>query len=541
MMKIKSQKPIATLILLALGCIAPVSQCCQDLLCYIDFIDTLTCEYRKDEDMNTSVSHTLTANWTFEESEDTCILVECKKKHKYICTINMENFSGNDICTITRTTRNNGENSSQLCTSFKIGDKFRPVPPFNLTVSLSENYNISWESIYDNDVMRSGELAYELSYKKDEESRLNQKTVRVLEDEKNVILLRSSFEAGEQYVARIRAHPKSTSLYLGHWSEWSSSITWTTPMDEQKIHRQIWWISGIVGSVAFLGILITCFLYSPLIWGKVWVLVPDPKDFFVPLYEGHQGNFKSWLGPHYIPFTTIPYDGGSTYPEEIYFMHTSGKNLETKMFLPKRCLTEKNQIFRICGCMEEDPGTQCGSQCITSTITTTTIPTTDDSINEEDRSRDDSYPAIKLDSGNMLDHLLDQGSDSQCTLIPKFGAHEDFLRSINMLKLVSIPPEEWELQESPSPEDDENVYYKDNNYNPLSPDSGNSGDFGYPRVCLDMDTIDSGFVDSECGSPVDSNFGHSDIPTTPLNPDPDNEEEVINKRNYVQQWVPKAF
>ncbi|XP_069838126.1 interleukin-21 receptor [Dendropsophus ebraccatus] len=535
MRKNKSWEPLA-MILLALGCIAPVSQCCQDLLCYIDFIDTLACEYRKEEDLNPSISYTLTANWTLEESEDTCHLVECEKKHKYICTINMEDFSVDDTCTITVTTNINGRyHSHQICKPFTLGHKFKPVPPVNLTVSLSEHYNISWETIYDDDIMRGGELAYELSYKKYGESWLKQTTVNILEDEKNVILLRSTFQAGEEYVARIRANPKSTSIYRGHWSEWSASVTWTTPIDEEKIRLQIGMISGIVAIVAFLVILVTCFRYSPLMWKKVWVLVPDPKTFFIPLYEGHQGDFKSWLGPHYIPFPITPYEGVSTYTEdlEVDFNNSGNKLKNTMLFLPKMCLTEKNDVFRICGCMKEEPGAPCGFQCMIST--TTTI---DDLNNEEERSGDDSYPDVNLDSGNMLDRLLDQGSNPQSTITLKSGLQEDFLRSINILNLVSVPPEEWELQESPSREDDENVFYKDDNYNPLSPDSGNSGDFGYPRIRLDMDTIDSGFVDSECGSPVDSDFGHNDIPTKP---DLDNEEDVISRRNYVQQWVPKAL
>lgn len=540
MMKNKGREPIATLILLALGCIAPVSQCCQDLFCYIDFIDTLTCEYRKDKDQNTSVSHTLTANWTFEESEETCILVECEKKHEYICTVNMEDFNVDDTCTITITTSINGRHHSRtICNPFRIGDIFKPLPPVNVTVSLFENYNVSWETIYDNHVMRSGELAYELGYKKDGESWLNQKTVQVFEDEKNLVLLRSSFQAGEQYVARIRAQPKRTSIYLGPWSEWSTPVIWTTPMDDEKIKMQIGMISGIVAMLAFLGIVMTCFRYSPIMWKKVWVLVPDPSSFFKPLYNGHQGDFKSWLGPHYIPFPIIPYEGGSTHPEVLEVnCHSSGYNMKTiEAFLPKSGLAEKNQICRMCGSMKENPGAQCRSQCNTSPATTAVTPSNGSS--NEDSSRDDSYPSVTLDSGDMLDHLLVHGSIPQSTINLKFSLHEDLLRSNpNMLNLVSIPPEEWELPQSPSQEDDESAFYNDDNYNSMSPDSGNSGNFGYPRICLDMDTIDSGFADSECGSPVDSDFGNSDISTKLLNPDPYNEEEEITERNYVQQWVP---
>ncbi|XP_075687520.1 interleukin-21 receptor-like isoform X2 [Rhinoderma darwinii] len=474
---------------------------------------------------------------TFEESDDTCILVECEKKHEYICTIDMEDFNVADTCTVTITTNLNGRYySNQICKTFMIGENFKPVPAFNLTVSLSENYNISWETFYDTHDVRSGELAYELSYKKDGETWLNQKIIQVLEDEKNVVLLRSTFQADEQYVARIRAQPKNTSIYRGHWSEWSTSVTWTTPTDDKKIKMQIGMISGIIAMLAFLGIVMTCFRYTPPMWKKVWVLVPNPESYFEKLYTGHQGDFKSWLGPHYNPFSILPYEGNSTYPEdpEIH-SHSSGNNIEIKKpFLTKSCLTEKNQICILCVCMKENLTMRCCSQCFSST-------TTEGSINGRDGGRDDGYPTLNLGSGNMLDHLLDRGSDPQSTIPLEFSLHEDFLRSnMNMLNLVSIPTAEWELQESPPQEDDENVFYNDDNYNSMSPDSRNSAIFGYPRTCLDMDTIDSGFVDSECGSPVDSDFGNSDNPTKLINPDPYNEEDEISERNYVQQWVPTA-
>ncbi|XP_075140618.1 interleukin-21 receptor-like [Leptodactylus fuscus] len=517
-------QPLPLPILLALVCIAPISQCCQDLLCYVDFYDKLTCEYRKDQDLNTSVSYTLSASWTFEEWNTTCLLVECEKKHEYICTIDMDDFSSDDLCEITITTNINGRyQSNQNCQPFKIGDKFKPLPPVNLTVSLHDDYNISWETYYDAHVMRSGELVYELSYKKERESWLNQTTLQILEDEKNLILLRTLLQGGEQYKARIRAQPKntSTSIYHGEWSEWSASVTWTTPDVDQNIKTQIGTISWIMsGMLVFLGIVMTCCRYTPIMWKKVWVLVPDPEPFFKPLYKGHEGDFKSWLGPHYAPFPIPPLDGSCGYPEVLEIDYqSSGNHKEVKKpLLPKSC-------------MKENPAMRCSSQCPPSTTTT------DGSTNERDSSEDDGYPSMDLDSDNMWDHLLDQGSKLQSTVM----LQEDILRSnTNMLDLVSIPPEDWEVPESPSPEDDENVFYNDDNYNPLSPDSSNSGNFGYPRICLDMDTIDSGFVDSECGSPVDSDFGNSDITTKPQNPDPYDEEDDICDRHYVQQWVPST-
>lgn len=61
--------------------------------------------------------------------------------------------------------------------------------------------------------------------------------------------------------------------------------------------------------------------------------------------------------------------------------------------------------------------------------------------------------------------------------------------------------------------------------------AGRSED-GYPNIVLDLDTIDSGFLESECSSPVQSDFSNKE----------DIEDVVISvpqhsRTNYVKQWV----
>ncbi|XP_075035693.1 interleukin-21 receptor [Mixophyes fleayi] len=547
----KEHKTVAVLLLSALCCVTPITECCKDLHCNVDYIDTLTCNYNWDHGENAGISYTLQAEWTFEESEETCYLVQSDRKQEYICTIDMEDFNVDDKCTIFITAEVNGHyHSNKTCGPFIIGDKFKPVAPFNLTVSYSESYNISWKTNYDTHVFRNGELAYELSYKKEGESWLNQMSIQVLEDEKNVVILKSSFQANEGYVARIRAQPKNSSIYSGQWSEWSTPITWRTPADELKVQVQNWIFIPFL--LLFIMMILKYLKWPQCLWKNVWLLVPDPAPFFKPLYEGHHGDFKSWLGSRY--FQTMPFEGNIVHADlevlEIY-SHNLQNNMEKqKLFYTNSCSSRNSQCCRKCGYINDISekisqqmpiDTQCCCQC--SSITT--MDGLETSIDEEDRSNDDGYPSVDLDSGNgiMLDDLVDHGSNPdgtvKCALDLNFHLQESLLRSnMNILDLISLPLEEWELQESSCQEEDENVFYNDENYNSLSPDSGNSTDFGYPRTGLDLDTIDSGFADSECGSPVDSDFGNSDIPTKTLNSDSYRGEEEISKRNYVKQWVP---
>ncbi|XP_063788863.1 interleukin-21 receptor [Pseudophryne corroboree] len=554
MKKMKKHKPAAVLLLSALCCITPITGCCKDLHCTVDYIDTLTCIYSGDKEENTSISYTLHAEWTLEESEETCDLISPGRRQEYICTINMENFNVDDKCTVFITAKVNGHShSNKTCGPFSIGDRFEPTTPFNLTVSFVESYNVTWKTSYDNNIVINGELAYELGFKKDKESWQNQKSIQVLEDEKHVVFLSSSFQANELYVARIRARPKPESIYRGQWSAWSTPVIWRTPDDEFIKTSSQNWISLIYFLPVFLLIVIMlilkCLKWPQCLWKKVWLLVPDPAPFFKPLYEGHHGDFKSWLGPY---FPTMHSQVGILTPEvDILEIHCpSLKNNPEKqtLFPPKSCSSNCRKCGGIGDIREKISkqrfiDNQCCFHCLTNT--NTTMDGLEASIDEEDDSKDDGYPDIDLDSGtgNTLNDLVNHRSNPEgaekSKVDFKFHPQENVLRdNMNILDLLSVPPEEWELHESSCQEEDENVFYNDENYNALSPDSGNSTDFGYPQMCLDLDTIDSGFVDSECGSPVDSDFGNREMTTKTLSSDSYCGEGEIGKTNYVKQWVP---
>lgn len=210
------------------------------------------------------------------------------------------------------------------------------------------------------------------------------------------------------------------------------------------------------------------------------------------------------------------------------------KNLEKqKLLLAKSCPSGDSLEWRKCDGNKTVQDKDSGS-LPTGTNPYPYFSTKDDLQAVMDESGDDSYPCVSLDSdnSNTLNLIPGHESDLQDTLVhSNIHLQEDFLgSSINILDLV-------ELQDSQNQDDDdENVFYNDN-YNALSPDSENSADFGYPRICLDLDTIDSGFCDSECGSPVDSEFTNNS--PKPLCSDSYSGEEEIYERNYVKQWVPR--
>ncbi|OCT61537.1 interleukin-21 receptor [Xenopus laevis] len=555
-----SECPCAARLLL-LCFLVSVAKGCEHLHCYVDYIDTLTCKYEKTQKEQSGISYSLSAMWTNEDLENTfCDLVQ-SGEFTYTCNEEMEYFGADDTYMIFINETIEGKTiSNQMCQPFYLSKTFVPRAPYNLTVLISENYNFSWETTYKREVhLQATELAFELSYKRTDESWEKQKRIHILEDEKSVVLLQSSFQDAEGYIARVRAKPKNASIYRGDWSEWSNAVQWTT---NENISGNIWILNNLTASVLCLicGIVIIIILScKPIelpqrLWKNVWVFVPDPEPFFKPLYMRHEGNFKSWLGSPYVTLP-LPIEVSLAPPEvlEIY-----GRNVlkhATKLGLDNTYVNEKLLSSNAsCGTHRKDCG-KCNCSAGTNdtsfqgiSIETVTDGTTlccsksntinsllnNSRIENEETTCDDGYPTLNIDSGgcNFLDQYPDNGPHSEISSNHSLEQNSDIQENAarpNLFDLISIPPEEWEIQASPSP-DDENVFYSNGHYDSLSPGSGSSEDFGYPRMCLDMDTIDSGFAGSECGSPVESE--HS--------PKVQNLEPYSGQwqRNYVKQWVP---
>lgn len=62
--------------------------------------------------------------------------------------------------------------------------------------------------------------------------------------------------------------------------------------------------------------------------------------------------------------------------------------------------------------------------------------------------------------------------------------------------------------------------------------SNENSDYGYPQIGIDLDTIDSGFLESDCSSPVSSECDGGERMDSPLLG-----VTVGTHSNYVKQWV----
>lgn len=185
----------------------------------------------------------------------------------------------------------------------------------------------------------------------------------------------------------------------------------------------------------------------------------------------------------------------------------------------------------------------------------------DEHLNDKDDDDDgeDGYPKVNLDDGNReiasnlplaalsaKDKIISSGSVS--TEHSWKGAspsvHHPMEEALgggmgSILEALCLHPEQWDLESPtslPSP-DGESVSYSDGPYDFFSPNT-RIGD-GYPAICLDLDTIDSGFVDSDCGSPTECEFEKSSQTNSGGSSGSitlENEGEDF-PRSYVKQWV----
>ncbi|XP_068764024.1 interleukin-21 receptor isoform X2 [Struthio camelus] len=197
-----------------------------------------------------------------------------------------------------------------------------------------------------------------------------------------------------------------------------------------------------------------------------------------------------------------------------------------------------------------DEFTPCNSHCNCNRVHSRREHASD----EDGSAGETGYPKVNIDddererSCNLLladlstqDKILASGSVSTDHLRSASApAHQQVERALergmgSILEALCLHPDQWDLENLaslPSP-DGESVSYSEGSCD-FFPQSARPGD-SYPMICLDLDTIDSGFVDSDCGSPVDCEFDQNS--QTNCGSIPLEQEGEDFPRSYVKQWV----
>nr|XP_060483022.1 interleukin-21 receptor-like [Panthera onca] len=135
-------------------------------------------------------------------------------------------FMADDIFSVNMTDQSG--NRSQECGSFVLAKSIKPSPPFNVTVTFSEHYNVSWDSNHDSYPLK-GKLQHELRYRRQGDPwALSPGRKMVSVDARSVSLLPLEFRFDSDYEVQVRSGPQPGSSFQGTWSEWSDPVTFHT-------------------------------------------------------------------------------------------------------------------------------------------------------------------------------------------------------------------------------------------------------------------------------------------------------------------------
>ncbi|CAK6444917.1 unnamed protein product [Pipistrellus nathusii] len=519
---------------------------CSDLICYTDYFQTVTC-FLETRPLPPSML-TLTWDDPYGELEDevtSCSLLRSAHNAthaKYTCLMDVFRFMADDIFSVNMT--DPPGNRSQECGSFVLAESIKLSPPSNVTVTFSGQYNISWSAASDVYPLR-GKLQYELQYRKQGDPWTQppgRKLVSV--DVRSVALLPLEFHAGSSYELQVRAGPQPGSSFRGAWSEWSDPVLFHTQPEEPKggWHADLLYLFLVLT----LPILVYLGLKIRLPWRlwKVWVQVPSPEPFFQHLYVSHSGNFKKWVG---TPFTASsldlhPWSPGVPSPLEMYH---GGPTPSAALGPETTVLPAPADLVETDGAPEPEPepepepapgswgpapGTgSAGSSAYSQegdrpyglvSIDTVTVVGAEEPCAWPCTCGEDGYPTLNLDAGlepspGAEDPLLGPGDTVlSCGCVAAGGPAGLGGLLGGLLDKLMLPLED-EAGWAPGPP-----------WGAGPPRGASDSEAGSPPAGLDMDTFDSGFAGSDCGSPVECDFSGSRDEGPP--------------RSYLRQWVVMA-
>lgn len=509
---------------------------CSDLVCYSDYLQTITCIL----ETWTLPPGTLTLTWQDLEEDLEDEVTSCslhRSTHntthaKYMCHMDMSSFMADYIFSVNMTDPLG--NHSEECGRFILAYSIKPSPPFNITVTFSGRYNISWSSNYDSLALKD-KLQYELQYRKlGDLWTLSPRRKLISVDSRSVSLLPLEFLRGSSYELQMRAGPQPGSIFRGTWSEWSEPVIFHT----QPEVVEGGWHTDLLYLLFFIFPVLVCLsLKIRLPWRlwKVWVQIPSPEPFFQPLYEGHRGDFKKWVGTPFPPSSLelAPWSPGVLSTLEMYNCcppPNAAKGLELTVLSGPADLVESDGVPEP-GSWGPAPSTtgSLGSLAFSQeperpyglvSIDTVMVVGAEEPCAWPCTCEDDGYPALNLDTSlepgpGTEDPLLGTGatvlSCGCVTTGEPAGLGEPLGSLLDRLRL----PLEGEAGWVPGPP-----------WGGRPPRGASDSEAGSPPAGLDMDTFDSGFAGSDCGSPVECDF------ISPRDEGP--------PRSYLRQWVVMA-
>ncbi|XP_072316876.1 interleukin-21 receptor-like [Eucyclogobius newberryi] len=181
----------------------------------------------------------------------------------------------------------------------------RPWPPFNIHVkNVQGSYTISW------DTKNPGHC---LVFRVRIWNTLGPQTSVInLESKESVVHLEQlELLPGVFYGVDVQAKLCPGFRYEGPWSDWSSTTLWTSASSDHSAqvaeNNHYYWLIPIFILIMCLsvGFPKAMFCQKRL---KSLTFIPNPREFFKPLYNSYQGNFKAWVMPSFTEHNSLKKD-----------------------------------------------------------------------------------------------------------------------------------------------------------------------------------------------------------------------------------------
>ncbi|XP_051572239.1 interleukin-21 receptor-like [Myxocyprinus asiaticus] len=489
---------------------------CNDSMCNVtcttDFISMLNCSNSdlagtascvivadcRDEynAVNASCSIKSPQSWCTMESED----------HEIIMT-----YDTNCSITITQMTQQGGiESPSNLHSNKMVLYKsIKLKKPFNLRIEeFDMGFNLTWEVAYTEHELYE-QLYYRVRLRTKGDLEEKEQIYVLQQNQQSMVIISESLLPGRHYVADIQV-AVNPSWVKSMWSDWSNSVEWTSDAPGLE---QYYFLLLMAVPVVMMVVL----LYSGKLGGikklTLWQHIPSPHDYFKPLYHTYQGDFKKWVGPVLTFNNYDVLEKSATLQvlcdkQQSESSEESGNHRNSQQDSSPFSLASQNSSKLYFLGSNSHGVTHSGGHISMDTVTVSDQEgiMADWSGESHRRSLEDF---LNSKEGNQI--LLEVADGQPGALGPDRRG-----------SLQALDCDDWHLQEH----DLENIEQ-------VSLDSYSSNeqsDDGYPQMGLDLDTIDSGFLESDCSSP--SAFdGNEQIETSSL----DGVERFHS--NYVKQWV----
>ncbi|XP_062999191.1 interleukin-21 receptor [Elgaria multicarinata webbii] len=547
------------------------SSACEHLTCFADYIQMLMCVWRN---ISGGALYNLTASWNCGNG-GTCYFLPRSRNAtqiQYTCFSEQKLcFSNNNFYVKVTKFVDAPLNTFSGCSkTFMFQENIKPHPPFNLTVAASPTgYNISWKTKYQHHPYNylNDKLQYQLCYRERGHPWQGWRQKHLLQDTRALWLLPQELEGNTEYEFQVRARPAKHSSYLGTWSDWSLPATLVT-LPRAPESRETRWLVLLLLPLSLFAALMSFLGWRQRLWKKLNLFIPSPAPFFQPLYLSHNGDFKMWAGTSHSGATLDVFEWGAVMPEVFGIGHkhlpprpTKGKWRDSPPISPPAASSPHLQASadgpdstqeQAYGHLSIDTVTVAGefATCCThcDQASPCCAPEQLQEKEEEKGEGDAAYRSIPFVGGSSSScdslpvHEMRQrssfptGSQSWASNTPpaffpaggslgrKFGNNAQFFGLLLEPCALGNPVSISSLQE-------ETHFYS----SLLSPDFDADGD---PTNSLDLDTIDSGFADCDCGSSVDceSERRRASCGSEPTTVGGEEEREAFLPC-YVKQWV----